>query len=196
MFDMVKINKNLKGIRLGKNQKKIAILLLGGIALSLSATTKKQFKILGEIHDELKDIDERFLKRSIKALYESKVIDYKENKNGTMTIILSDEGKKRVLAYDLTNMKIKKPNKWDKKWRIVSFDIPENKKIIRRSLNHHFRKIGFYNFQKSIYVYPYDCKSEIDYIIEVYNAREFVRFIVAEYVDNALHLKKIFNLEE
>ncbi|OGD67961.1 hypothetical protein A2996_02085 [Candidatus Campbellbacteria bacterium RIFCSPLOWO2_01_FULL_34_15] len=196
MFDMVKINKNLKGIRLGKNQKKIAILLLGGIALSLSATPKKQFKILGEIHDELKDIDERFLKRSIKALYESKVIDYKENKNGTMTIILSDEGKKRVLAYDLTNMKIKKPNKWDKKWRIVSFDIPENKKIIRRSLNHHFRKIGFYNFQKSIYVYPYDCKSEIDYIIEVYNAREFVRFIVAEYVDNALHLKKIFNLEE
>ncbi len=193
---MVKINKNLKGIRLGKNQKKIAILLLGGIALSLSATPKKQFKILGEIHDELKDIDERFLKRSIKALYESKVIDYKENKNGTMTIILSDEGKKRVLAYDLTNMKIKKPNKWDKKWRIVSFDIPENKKIIRRSLNHHFRKIGFYNFQKSIYVYPYDCKSEIDYIIEVYNAREFVRFIVAEYVDNALHLKKIFNLEE
>jgi hypothetical protein len=48
---MVKINKNLKGIRLGKNQKKIVMLLLGGVSLSLSAKPKKQFEILGEIHN-------------------------------------------------------------------------------------------------------------------------------------------------
>jgi len=41
---------------------------------------------------------------------------------------LSLSGKKRILRYDLDNMKIKKPLKWDGYWRIVVFDIPEDEK--------------------------------------------------------------------
>ena len=191
---MVKINKKLKGIRLGKNQKKIATLLLGGVVLSLSATPKKQFQILGEIHDEFKNFDERFLKRSIKALYESKVIKCKENKDGIITLVLSDEGKKRAISYNIDNIEIKKPKRWDGKWRFVLFDVPERKRVIRNALRHHLKTIGFFEFQKSVFVQPYDCVDEIDYIIEMNEAREFVRFIVADSVDNELHLKKFFNL--
>ncbi len=191
---MVKVNKKLKGIRLGKNQKKITMLLLGGLALGLSHSPKKSFEILGEIHDEWKNFDERFLKRAIKALYESKVIEEKFNNDGTVTIVLSDAGKKRAVTYNIDNIKIRRPKKWDKKWRFVLFDVPENKKSIRNALRHHLKIIGFFEFQKSVFVHPYDCLSEIEYIIETYEAREFVRFIVADSVDNELHLKAFFNL--
>lgn len=191
---MVKVNKNLKGIRLGKNQKKIATLLLGGVALSLSGSPKRYFNILGDIHDEWKNFDERFLKRAIKTLYESRVIKEKTNKDGTVTIVLSEEGKKRAITYDIDNIKIKNPKKWDGKWRFILFDVPERKKIVRNALRHHLKSIGFFEFQKSVFVHPYDCKDEIDYIIEVHEVREFVRFVVAESVDNELHLKDVFGL--
>ena len=193
---MVKVNKNLKGIRLGKNQKKIAILLLGGVALSLSNSPKKSFEILGEICEEWKNFDERFLKRSIKSLYESKVIKEKINDDGTVTLVLSDDGKKRAITYNIDNIKIKKPKRWDGKWRFILFDVPENKKIIRNALRFHLKNIGFYEFQKSVFVYPYDCKNEIDYVVEFYEAREFTRFIISDFVDNELHLKDFFDLVE
>lgn len=191
---MVCVNKKIKRIRLGKNQQKIVTLLLGGLSLSLTRNPKKQFRILGEIHDELSNFDERYLKRSIRALYESKVIDYRENKDGTGTLILSDRGKKKAITCDIYNIEIKKPKKWDGKWRFVMFDIPERKRGLRRILGGHLKVLGFFEFQKSVFAYPYDCSDEVNYIIENYEVREFVRFITAESVDNELHLKHYFDL--
>jgi len=54
--------------------------------------------------------------------------------------------------------------------------------------------MGFYGFQKSVFVHPHPCAEEIEYIMEFYGARRYVRFIVATEIDNALALKKHFNL--
>ena len=35
---------------------------------------------------------------------------------------------KKLVEYNIDDMEIKKPKKWDGKWRIISFDIPKNKK--------------------------------------------------------------------
>lgn len=91
-------------------------------------------------------------------------------------------------------MEIKKPAKWDGKWRIVMFDIPEKLKKLRDSLRFHFRGIGLLEFQKSVFVHPYPCNKEIEFIIELYNAKKHVRFVLAEKVDNELHLKNKFSL--
>lgn len=189
-----KEQKNLKS-RLGKTQQKILILLLGGFALGLSGNPKKYFKILGEINESLKEVDNQALRRSIKSLYESKLIDQMKNKDGTITLILSEEGTKKALTFDLKNIKIKKPKKWDGKWRIVLFDVPEKKKNIRDNIRFHLKNIGLYEYQKSVFIFPYDCKDEIEYIMELNDAREFIRFILAEHIDNELHIKNIFDLE-
>lgn len=181
-------------IRLGDNQKKILLLLLGGVALGLSGSPKRYFQILDAIKKDWKEIEKQSLRRAIKSLYQSKLISEKQNPDGTVTIILTDQGKQKALTYDLENLEIKKPNKWDQKWRIVLFDIPENRKKIRDALRYHLKNLGFFEFQKSVFVLPYDCKDEIDYLIEFYDIRRFVRFIIAESLDNELHLKKHFVL--
>ncbi|OGD70075.1 hypothetical protein A3I18_01270 [Candidatus Campbellbacteria bacterium RIFCSPLOWO2_02_FULL_35_11] len=192
-----KENKNLqKKMRLGKTQQKILTLLLGGVALGFSGNPKKFFEILGEIDDSLKEIDKQSLKRAIKKLYESNLIDEFNNNDGTKTLILTENGEKKALTFDLKNIKIKIPKKWDGKWRIILFDVPEKRKVTREILRSHFKNIGLYEYQKSVFVCPYDCKDEIEYIIELNNAKEFVRFIIAEYIDNELHIKTIFNIRE
>ena len=179
---------------LGDNQKKILLLLLGGLTLGLSASPKQYFQIVRGIKEGLKEIDARTLRRAIKSLYQSKMISEKENSDGTVTIILTDKGKQKVLTYDLEKMEVKKPKQWDGKWRIVLFDIPEKIKKVREAMRGHFKNLGFYEFQKSVFVHPYNCKDEIDYLIEFYDIRKFVRFIIAESLDNELHLKEHFEL--
>jgi DNA-binding transcriptional regulator PaaX len=46
-------------------------------------------------------------------------------------------------------VKLKKPEKWDKKWRIVIFDIPNKKKPARNTLTEKLKKLGFYHLQKA-----------------------------------------------
>lgn len=179
---------------LGKTQQKILLLLLGGLALGLSGSPRQYFRIIKAISDDWKEIEEQSLKKAIKSLYQSKLIEEKQNKDGTITLVLTENGKKKALTFDLDNMKIKKPPKWDKKWRIVLFDIPEKRKKVREALRHHIKNIGFYEFQKSVFVHPYNCKDEIDYIIEFYNIRKFVRFVTADFLDNELDIKKHFGL--
>lgn len=183
-----------KKLRLGDNQKKILLLLLGGVALGLSGSPKRYFQILDAIKKDWKEIEKQSLRRAIKSLYQSKLIKEKQNSDGTTTIILTDQGKQKALTYDLDNMEIKKPQKWDKKWRVVLFDIPDRIKKIRDALRFHLKNLGFYEFQESVFVHPYNCKDEVDYLIEFYDIRRFVRFIIAESIDNELHLKQRFDL--
>lgn len=180
--------------RLGFTQRKILLLLLGGLALGLSRSPKTSFQIIKGIKEEWKEIDRQALRRAIKSLYESKLIGEKQNPDGTITLVLTEKGKKKALTYDLDEMKIKKPARWDKKWRAVLFDIPEKLKKTREAVRYHLKQLGFYEFQKSVFIHPYDCKDEINYLIEFYDIRRFVRFIVADSLDNELHLKQHFGL--
>lgn len=180
--------------RLGDNQRKVLILLLGGLTIGLSGSPKTAFQIIRSMRKEWKEIDRRALRRAVKTLYQSKLVGIKQNSDGTVTLILTDKGKQKALTYDLENMEIKKPAEWDGKWRMVLFDIPERIKKVREAMRIHLKNLSFYEFQKSVFVHPYDCRDEINYLIEFYDIRKFVRFIIADSLDNELHLKKHFDL--
>ncbi|MFZ2522158.1 MAG: CRISPR-associated endonuclease Cas2 [Minisyncoccia bacterium] len=177
----------------GSTKQKILLLLLGGLALSLNRSPKGQLRIIREIGFKWKRINQRLLNSSIRNLYESNLIRQVDNRDGTVTFILSKKGKEEALRYNMDEMIIPKM-KWDKKWRIVMFDIPEKLKKVRDSLRYQLKRLGFIELQRSVFVFPYDCQKEIEYIVEFYNIKKFVRFIVASTVDNELHLKKKFDL--
>ena len=175
-------------------QKKILLLLSAGLAIGLTRNPNQYFRIVQEVGKEWKKIERNSLNRAIRSLYESKLVSTKDNCDGTLTLVLSKEGKQLALTYNLDNITIKTPAEWDRKWRIVMFDVPEKTKRVREALRMHFKNMGFYEFQKSVFVHPYSCAKEIEYIMEFYQARKFVRFIVATDIDNALELKRNFHL--
>lgn len=172
---------------------KILLLLLSGAALGLAYSSNQYRRVLKDTGKEWKRINKEELKREIRNCYRSKLIKEKENTNGTITYVLTEKGKMRVLTYDFYNMNIKQKI-WDGKWRAVIFDIPEKFRWGRDALRKKLRELGFCEFQKSVFVFPYDCKDEIDFIIEFFKMRKYVRYGVFDYVDNAVHLKEFFNL--
>ena len=178
---------------LGSVQKKILILLLGGLSYSLAYTPRGRYRVLREMEKEWKKVDADALHKAIDSLYKSKLIDLKENNDGKIFMTISDNGRKKALEYKLDELEIKKPVSWDKQWRIVLFDIPKNLKKIREAFRGHLQRMGFYQYQKSVFIHPYSCTNELDFLIEFYNIRKYVRTIITDNIDNELHLRTIFS---
>lgn len=190
----MRVNIIKKRVKIGKNMEKILLLLAAGVVIGLSQSKSKAYFIMKQLPKELEKIDKYHLELAIKNLYKSKLVDFKENDDGSLTLFLTDNGKKKVLTYKVDEIKFKKQKEWDGYWRVVIFDVPEELKIGRNAISEKLTQAGAYRLQKSVFVYPYDCKDEVDFLVEFYNLRRYVRFIVAKSIDNELHLKKIFNL--
>ena len=180
--------------RIGPVAQKVILLLLGGLALGLTRSPRQQFKIIRMIGKEWHDIDRRALHNAIKSLYRSRLIDAGDNTNGTTTIVLTERGKKKALTYQIDELKIPPMKKWDHKWRMVLFDIPENMKRARDALARALKNAGFIKFQKSVFIHPFECRNEVDFVTEFFNLRPYVRFITVTEIDNELHMKNRFNL--
>jgi hypothetical protein len=187
-------NRKLRKLKLGVLGRQILSLLLSGIALGLTVSPRRHFWILDNIPRELKRVKKDYLNNAIRRLYISKLVDIKETQDGKTILVLSEEGKKRMLIYNLETLKLKRQDKWDGYWRIIIFDIPERLKYAREWLSRKLKEIGMYQLQKSVYVYPFECKDELDFIIEYFGLRPYVRLGLLKEIDNELHLRKIFNL--
>ncbi len=107
-------------------------------------------------------------------------------------IKLTKNGKNKLRQRDFSTMAIPRPHKWDKKWRLVFFDIPESYKHKRNSLNLKLKQLGFRQLQISIWVYPFPCRSEIEAVSETLDIRKFVTYVEINKIDNEKLLKDRF----
>jgi DNA-binding transcriptional regulator PaaX len=123
-----------------------------------------------------------------------KLIEYVSDKDGKTIVKITKKGKTRLRAFDIELIKIKKPNKWDGKWRLVMFDIPMRFTKGREALRLHLKQLNFFQFQKSAWVYPYPCEDEIIFIADYFKLGKYVEILTVENVLREDKLKKHFNL--
>ena len=131
--------------------------------------------------------------RALNRLKESKLISI-VNKEGRETIELTRDGEKKIRELDLENLEIPKKLKWDGDWHMVAFDIPEKRKKARTAFQLELRFLGFVEYQKSLYVYPFECQDEIDYVSEIYDVRRYVRYFKVLGLSDEYFLIKRFKL--
>ena len=173
---------------------KVLLLLEGGLVLGLSARPDKYFKVAKGVSREWRRINQRTLRESIKKLYRSKLVDCGLDENGDVVLVLNNEGQKKILKYKPEVIKIKRPQHWDRLWRVVIFDIPENQKRARDAISIRLKHAGFYPLQKSVFIHPFDCKNEVDFLVELFEIRPYVRFLLVKETDIDLDLKTRFHL--
>jgi len=175
-------------------KQKILLLLFAGLDFSYAYHPGKKWRIIKRAAYQWKKINEKELQREINLLYKSKDISKKNNSDGTCSIVLTEKGRVKTLTYKFSEMKIE--NKiWDGKWRMVVFDIPEKIRKGRDALRSKIKELGFYELQKSVFILPYECKDEIEFIIEYFGIRKYVRYGTLDFIDNDIHLRKIFDLK-
>ncbi|MDO8572858.1 MAG: hypothetical protein Q7S11_03790 [bacterium] len=140
-----------------------------------------------------KSYDKHRIYQAVKGLQKKKMVSIYE-KDGKDVVEITQAGKRKVLEYNLDEMKLKVPKKWDGWWRMVMFDIPQTKKRARDAISFKIKELGLYPIQKSVFVSPYPCKDEIDFIGEFFNVRNHIIYIRAKEIEGAPKLKKHFNI--
>jgi hypothetical protein len=175
-------------------KRKILLLLLGGLAFGCSYTPRNQWKVIKTVSDEWNKINKKDLYKEMRSLYKYNLVKKTSNSDGTCTFVLTDKGRLRALTYNFGEMVIEK-EKWDGKWRFVIFDIPEKLKSGRDALRKKIKKLGFYELQKSVFIFPYKCADEIAFIIEFFGIKKYVRHGTMDSIDDDIYLKKFFGLD-
>ena len=178
---------------MGEMKEKILLLLLGGLAFGCSYTPHKQWRVLKTVSKEWKKLDQEKLHKNINNLYRYEFVGKNKKEDGSVELFLTEKGKWRALNYRLENIKNKK-GKWDGKWRMVAFDIPEKDKRGRNALRQKLKKIGFCELQKSVLITPYECRKEIGLLVNFFSLEKYVRFGVLDFVDSGEYFKKIFKI--
>jgi hypothetical protein len=121
-------------------------------------------------------LDEEKFYRVIKDLTKKELIKTTPQVGG-ITIHLTTKGEKKALKFSLDELKIQRPEKWDGVWRMVVFDIPDEKKVARNYFKIKLDQLGFVTIQKSIYAHPFPCEEEIKLIRSVYEIDGFVKIL-------------------
>lgn len=132
------------------------------------------------------------IKKSVTRLEMGGFIERKGDKKGLIS--LTQKGKERAMRYEVNQMKIASQKTWDKKWRLIMFDVPENRKQARRAINLVLKKFGCVQYQKSVFITPFPCKKEIDFVGECFGVRDYIRIIVASEVEGVASLQKVFKV--
>jgi len=107
---------------------------------------------------------------------------------------LTSEGRKILRHFELVDYRLKKPKKWDKKWRVIIFDIPEKKKKTRDRITMLFRQAGFERLQDSVWVYPYNCEEIIGLLKTDLGVGKYLLYLIVEELENDRSLRETFGL--
>lgn len=130
----------------------------------------------------------------IKRLHKQRYVGIQEQKDGTVTIKLTKQGRIKALTYQLDTMSITRQKRWDRKWRVVIFDVPERYKRTRDIFRMRLKQLGLYALQESVYVSPYPCFDEIEFLRELYGIPFTVRYLLTERIEDDQFLHTHFYL--
>lgn len=170
-------------------------ILKTGAILGIALMAPNALKILRNFGKE--DVWNGFYPSSIERLtgnlYRKGFVKIKYVK-GQPIVILTDKGRVEILKYDLSKLEITPMKRWDNKWRLVIFDIPEIEKYAREFIRKKLQEMNFFQFQKSVFINPYPCEKEIKYIREVLEVPHAIKLLRADRIENEKELKEIFHL--
>jgi len=101
---------------------------------------------------------------------------------------------KRVLEFEMQKTALTKKRKWDHRWRVIIFDIPERRKNVRNRLRRFMHEYGFVRLQDSVWVYPHDCEDLIALAKAEFRIGADVLYMIVERLEHDKHLREHFKL--
>ena len=192
------MKSKFKGIKTATEYKRgeIALDILrlvgAGVIMGAAVAAPNVFQVLGMFDPKGPEQRNRIWK-TIKYL-ESKERVQIEERNGERILILTKRGKMVLDDVVIADIEIQRPRIWDQKWRIVMFDIPMHRLRTRIPFREKLQDLGFAMYQKSVFVYPYECREEIAAVAEHYGVRDHVQYLTVEEMSNMREYVRKFDL--
>ena len=163
-----------------------AIIATGGI-LTTAVMAPSFVGLAGRIFKERQKQKKELYKklwRNFQNMKKGRSFEFVEESDGHDVFRITEEGQKKIRRVVLDELEVPSPKSWDGKWRLIIFDIPEKFKKARDAMRAKLLDMDFYQCQKSVWIHPFPCVEEIEFIKNVFDVKPFVKiFIVDEMTD-------------
>lgn len=119
-----------------------------------------------------------------------------EKRNGKQYARITESGSK-LLAFEQerARLNVSKRRRWNGRWRVIIFDIPERRRRTRDRLRSLMQGTGFVRLQDSVWVFPYDCEDFISLVKAGLKIGSAILYMVVEHIENDKHLRAHFGLK-
>lgn len=114
------------------------------------------------------------LAKALQRLRKGGFVDLIEE--GQLVLRLTDKGRGKAVVAELQSLE----GKWDGKWRIVIFDIPERKRAVRDLLRYNLKGWGFVPWQQSVWVTKKNCTESLRKYVSNIGIEDWVMVIESD----------------
>lgn len=87
-----------------------------------------------------------------------------------------------------------KNKKWDGKWRIIIYDILTGKKEQANLFRRTLKRLKFLKLQKSVYITPFKCYDEIEYLRQACEVDREVLMLTVSGLENEKAYREYFGI--
>lgn len=130
-------------------------------------------------------MDEREKKRELRRIV------YQMKEKGLLAgdyehgLQVTEKARKRLEVANIRDMQAVAPRQWDGTWRIIIYDIPEDRAISRQALADRLRAYGCFQLQKSTWITPFPCRTDVVTLSSRHDVDQFVTYFEATHLDNS-----------
>ena len=132
------------------------------------------------------------LRQIIKRMQNSKYVEIKEE-NDMQLVKITKKGREKLLKYDIEKMQLDESS-WDGKWRLIIYDVitpkRNNSEMFRRTITN----LKLLKLQKSVYLTPFRCEDEIEYLRQVFEIGNEVLILTVKNLENEEAYRKYFGI--
>lgn len=185
--------KKLADYERGELTKDILRLVAAGVLISAASVAAPNTVQLVEYFDPKSRSERKRLWDAIKYLEQKNRIIL-EDVHGKSYVQLTSHGRVALDEDKVWDLQVAIPRRWDKKWRLVMFDFPAQHEKARHSFRIKLEDLGFKLYQRSVFIYPYECHQEVHTVAQWFGVDEHVRYIVATEIHDMRRFAKEFDL--
>lgn len=188
------LEKSARQQRLRGNVQKAVLITVGAVGvLSIMLVAPNVFKALKMFGIKPERFNDKVRRATTRLIEKGYLVT--EKNDGKTTLHLSEKGERILEEIELKGKTQTQRNKrWDKRWRLVVFDIPEKRRKVRNALRDMIISLGFVKIQNSVWVYPYDCEELVTLLKVDLRLHREVLYAIVEKIENDAWIRKHFHL--
>lgn len=129
------------------------------------------------------------IRASAKRLVKQGLLSWEHGK-----LRLTKTGQAELRRLTIAERASARPRRWDKKWRLLIFDIPERRAYLRKRIRYTLRSIGFERLQDSVWIYPYDCEDLVALLKADFKVGRAMLYLIVDQLEFEGDVRKLFRL--
>lgn len=107
---------------------------------------------------------------------------------------LTAHGERALVLAQLKAPSVHTKRKWDGKWRMLIFDIPERRRRQREHIRNQLHSIGFARLQDSVWTFPYPCEEYVTLLKADMKIGKDLLYLIVDSIEGDASLRMHFNL--